>query len=603
MAQVKSLKVLLAELAEKKRLMLAASAVPLAAEAIVTATAPEVIELELKESLHETYQNEEVVTDIMAEMRVQNKTELSAAIEQVIVKAHAITLDIHQEEFIRLALEHDVPDAPIILIGAAGTGKTTTVGKLLERIFETQAMVPVSWAHNHLPTKSAGIIVCSFTRRATNNIRKRLPLDLQPNCITIHKFLEFEPDYFEVQDPKTREWKTTMRFIPRRDVHNKIAFGLSYLIVEEYSMLGADLWAKVKAALPEGVRVIFVGDIYQLPPVMDTPAVAPYLCIVPTIELKTVYRTALDNPIIKYATDIRNGKGFKVPEMLRLDATLSTGSLTFKPWKQKAPEEIVIAQLGKFFRQEYISGNYDPADAQILIPWKVRLGSYELNRWIATAIAVKHEREVHEVICGYVKKYYSVGDRCIWDKNDCEIIAIERNPAYSGVLPQDANKLLDYWGHVQDVAGEVKVEAHSSIEEVEMMLNAAIASAVEDGQRVKQCSHKITVRLDESGTEHVLKGTGDISVLDLSYAMTIHSAQGSEWRKVYLCFHAIHASTLNRELLYTGFTRAKEELFVICEQDTFIKGVAIQAIKGATLEQKAETLRMKAKLAAKGLKG
>lgn len=527
---------------------------------------------------------------------------LDTEVAKVIQHARGpLVLDTHQNEFIRLALEHTNTDEPIILIGAAGTGKTTTVGKLIERIFSTFPLVPIHWAHKHLPGSSVGILICSFTRRATNNIRKKLPLDLQGNCITIHKLLEFEPEYMEIQDMNTREWKTTMRFAPQRTKDNKLVHGLKYLIVEEYSMLGADLWAKVKAALPDGVRIIFVGDIYQLPPVMDIPAVAPYLCVSPTVELQTVYRTALDNPIIKYATDIRNGRGFSVPDVLRLEAKETTGSLTFRPWKGNAKEEIVIAQLGKFLRQEYINGHYDPEDSQILIPWNKRLGSIELNRWIATAIAVKNDREVHEVIVGYEKKYFSVGDKCLWDKNDCEILHIERNPAYMGNLPRDADKTLDYWGHCQSIPS-VHISESSAIDEVEAMLNAAIASDVVDGERVKQCSHKITVLVNDTQQEVILKGAGEIQTLDLSYAMTIHKAQGSEWRKVYLCFHKIHAVTLSRELLYAGFTRAKEELYVICDKDTFVTGVQNQAIKGVTLQQKADTLRLKAKLAAKGLR-
>ena len=511
----------------------------------------------------------------------------------------AIQLDEHQLRFIELASTHNVPNEPIILIGAAGTGKTTTVGKLIERIFETEPLHPVSWAHKYLPMKSAGIVVCSFTRRATANIRKRLPQDLQGNCITIHKLLEFEPDYIEVWDQKLGMMKSTMRFLPKRNQYNKLEYGLKYLIVEEYSMLGTQLWSQLKAALPEGVRIIFVGDIYQLPPVMDTPAVAPYLCVSPTVELQTVYRTALDNPIIKYATDIRNGRGFSVPDTLILKAPDGIGSLTLKPWKASAAEEIVIAQLGKFFRAEYLSGAYDPDDAQILIPWNKRLGSIELNKWIATAIAQKNQRPVYEVIAGFEKQYFAIGDRCIWDKNDCEILEIKRNPAFLGNVPQDESLFLDYWGHLNGVP---RPAHESAIDEVEFLLGNAIASDVEDGERVKQASHRILIRLTDTGEEITLKSAGDVNLLDLSYAMTIHKAQGSEWRKVYLCFHKIHATTLNRELLYTGFTRAKEELYVICEKDTFVKGVKQQAIKGVTLEQKAETLRLKAKLAAKGIR-
>jgi ATP-dependent exoDNAse (exonuclease V) alpha subunit len=50
---------------------------------------------------------------------------------------------------------------------------------------------------------------------------------------------------------------------------------------------------------------------------------------------------------------------------------------------------------------------------------------------------------------------------------------------------------------------------------------------------------------------------------------------------------------LQRELLYTAVTRAKKELYVICEPDAFEKGVRAQRIKGTTLAEKAEYFKGK----------
>ena len=50
---------------------------------------------------------------------------------------------------------------------------------------------------------------------------------------------------------------------------------------------------------------------------------------------------------------------------------------------------------------------------------------------------------------------------------------------------------------------------------------------------------------------------------------------------------------MQRELLYTAVTRAREELYVICEGDTFTKGVLSQRIKGNTLAEKAEFFKGK----------
>jgi ATP-dependent exoDNAse (exonuclease V) alpha subunit len=50
---------------------------------------------------------------------------------------------------------------------------------------------------------------------------------------------------------------------------------------------------------------------------------------------------------------------------------------------------------------------------------------------------------------------------------------------------------------------------------------------------------------------------------------------------------------IQRELLYTAVTRASKELYIICEPDTFVKGVESQRIKGNTLLDKAEYFKGK----------
>jgi len=84
--------------------------------------------------------------------------------------------------------------------------------------------------------------------------------------------------------------------------------------------------------------------------------------------------------------------------------------------------------------------------------------------------------------------------------------------------------------------------------------------------------------------------------------MTVHKAQGSEWDRVYVVLNHTHNVSLSRELLYTAITRAKKELHVICERDTFVTGVLAQVIKGETLEAKAKHLELKIKVAAASIK-
>jgi ATP-dependent exoDNAse (exonuclease V) alpha subunit len=50
---------------------------------------------------------------------------------------------------------------------------------------------------------------------------------------------------------------------------------------------------------------------------------------------------------------------------------------------------------------------------------------------------------------------------------------------------------------------------------------------------------------------------------------------------------------LQRELLYTAVTRAREELYIICEPETFVKDIESQRVKGNTLAEKAEFFKGK----------
>jgi len=90
-----------------------------------------------------------------------------------------------------------------------------------------------------------------------------------------------------------------------------------------------------------------------------------------------------------------------------------------------------------------------------------------------------------------------------------------------------------------------------------------------------------------------VKAAATINALILSYTLTVHKSQGSEWKRVFLILHSSHNTMIQRELLYTACTRAREMLYVICEPDSFMKGILGQRIKGNTLKEKAEFFKGK----------
>jgi ATP-dependent exoDNAse (exonuclease V) alpha subunit len=132
--------------------------------------------------------------------------------------------------------------------------------------------------------------------------------------------------------------------------------------------------------------------------------------------------------------------------------------------------------------------------------------------------------------------------------------------------------------------------ADISSDDIDRIL-ARVADAAEE--RVNRASHAITMRRMVDDEEVTIDTTGECNNLLGGYAITVHKAQGSEWRRVFLVLHKSHAVALNRELLYTAVTRAREQLYVICEPNSFEKGVKTQKIKGTTLKEKLEWFKKK----------
>lgn len=524
----------------------------------------------------------------------EQKTKLSTAISNASapISEHStasgmhgelITYNSEQQQFVNL-----VPTgADCVLIGAAGTGKTTCSNGAIQALIQS-GLVPIldSKGHKHLRSGVPGIVVIAYTKRAVNNIRKVVPQEIKDNCITAHKLLEFKPEELYITDPETGEEKRTMRFLPSRNAENPLPETIHTIIVEEASMLGTDLYALIDAALGHKVQWIFIGDIQQLPPVFG-PAILGYkLLELPVVELKQVYRQALESPIIRLAHRVLSGK--PIPPA-QLEEWNEKGKLTLHPWKKSLSADVAIMTLSKFFTNAVDHGAYDPDNDIILIPYNEACGTIELNKRIANHLAKKRGAITYEVMAGFNKHYFSVGDKILYDRQDAVIIDIQPNKAYSGQKVQVPSRTLDYHGYNPNYAADV-AKASSTIY-TEIDIDAILDAVSSDDERVTAASHILTIAKDTDNSDDVpieLSKAADINSLLLGYAITVHKSQGSEWERVFLCFHSSHATMTQREILYTGITRARETLYCICEPDTFVKGITKQRIKGNTLAEKAE---------------
>jgi exodeoxyribonuclease V alpha subunit len=493
-----------------------------------------------------------------------------------------ISYNTNQQKFIDYATKGD----DCVLLGAAGTGKSTCQrGTVQSLILQGKAGI-METGHKYLKSGSPGIVVCAYTRRAVNNIRKVMPADMKDNCISIHKLLEYEPTYYDVIDPVTGNDRKTMKFEPARNRLNPLPSSITTIIFEESSMIATELFAEVTAALAHNVQFIFIGDIQQLPPVFGSAVLGYKMLELPVIELTEVYRQALESPIIRLAHHMLQGKTIPANE---LASWYVEGKLKLHPWAKKISPDLAMLTMAKFFSQAYDTGAYDPDEDMILIPFNKSFGTDELNRYIAQHIAVKHSRVVHEIVAGFNRYYYAVGDKVMYEKEDCVITEIKINALYSGAKYQEASVLLDRWGNYREDVALNPEESHklaeTSEDDVMFMLDAMALGGDEEEIR-REASHELTIQ-NADGIEYKLHVAGVVNALALGYCLTVHKAQGSEARKVFVLLHESHATMVNRELLYTAVTRARESLYVICPPDTFVKGVQRQRIVGNTLAEKA----------------
>lgn len=107
------------------------------------------------------------------------------------------------------------------------------------------------------------------------------------------------------------------------------------------------------------------------------------------------------------------------------------------------------------------------------------------------------------------------------------------------------------------------------------------------GKVVKVSSEGIVV---EYATATVFYQKQDMEQITLAYSMTIHKSQGSEYKHVIMCVLDEHEQMLNRNLIYTGVTRAKKECTVVYHESAYKKAIATIA-NDARFSMLAEKIR------------
>src|SRR6266545_3392390 len=196
---------------------------------------------------------------------------LAHASSQVRSMNHSLFTDEQLSGEQRLAIEMALMNPVSVLTGGPGTGKTTCLKALITTL-ETQGM------------KYA---LASPTGRAA----RRLSEATGRPARTIHRLLEYSPmDGFKHNDENPLD--------------------LDFLVVDEASMLDLLLTNNLLKAVQPGTRVLFVGDVDQLPSVGAGDVLRDLIDskIVPVTRLNTIFRQAAHSKIITNAHLINQGK-------------------------------------------------------------------------------------------------------------------------------------------------------------------------------------------------------------------------------------------------------------------------------------------------------
>ncbi len=297
----------------------------------------------------------------------------------------------------------------------------------------------------------------------------------------------------------------------------------SLLIIDEMSMVDTLLFKTLIQAVPTSMHVVLVGDKDQLPSVGPGQVFHDLLDFaeLPKVELTNIHRQAADSTIIPLAHAIKEGK-------LPPDLTNKMPDRSFISCHANQVPSVVqqIIDLSK-------KRDYSANDIQILAPmYRGQAGIDRLNELAQQAYNPPANGKQEVDFRGLT---FRVGDKVL------QLVNVPEKNIFNG----DIGKI----------------------------------TAIESGRTVGKKNESITVDFD--GNE-VSYSRMEWNQLRLAYCISIHKAQGSQFKMVLLPIVQQFSRMLQRNLLYTAITRAAEKLVLIGEPYAVATSVENEAINRNT---------------------
>ena len=377
-----------------------------------------------------------------------------------------INTDIGYDETQLQAIETAFRSKIMILTGGPGTGKSTTTMGIIKAF------------------SGARILLAAPTGRAA----KRLSEVTGVEAKTIHRLLEFKP-------PEGY----------KRNEENPLEGDI--LIIDECSMVDIILMYSLLRAIPDGMRLILVGDVDQLPSVGAGNVLRDIIDsgVFPVVHLTKIFRQAASSHIITNAHRINHGE---YPDLSNARGT----DFFFQGCEEPEKAVTLITSLVKERLPRFYGVR--PQEIQLLTPMQRGVvGAANLNQVLQEALNPTSPPDKWGNTTPELRRggyTFRPGDKVMQIRNDYD------KEVFNGDI---------------GTVGTINMEERS-----------------------------LSVSFDDRVVDY------DISELDelaLAYATTVHKAQGAEYPIVVMPIMMTHFVMLQRNLLYTGVTRAKRGLILV----------------------------------------
>ena len=286
---------------------------------------------------------------------------------------------------------------------------------------------------------------------------------------------------------------------------------IDLLIIDEASMLDIYLFNYLLKALKSHTKLVIIGDINQLPSVGPGRVLADLIesDVIHKIYLKEIFRQAAESDIVINAHRVNNGKYIEINnDKKEIDLKLIDADNV----------DLMFDELIKILKKENINKFFE--NSIILSPTKKgKCGTVNLNKEIQS-IFNKSKGKI------YGKIEFKKNDRVMQIKNNYDLTWEQKGQVGIGIFNGDT-------GIIKKIDEE----------------NKTIIVEFDDSKIVKYIF-------------------SELEQLMHSYVITIHKSQGSEFKKVILMLPYAVPNLLTRNILYTGMSRAKDELIIIGSNNT-----------------------------------